>query len=59
MIKQVRIVPMSPTNPEDGRIEANISAALRGAERYGLDDVVPSESALPGFRFPVALAFFE
>ena len=25
-----RIVPMSPTNPEHGRIEANIAAAIRG-----------------------------
>jgi Uma2 family endonuclease len=27
------------------------------AERYGLDDIVPGESALPGFHFPVASAF--
>ena len=98
-----RIVPMSPTNPEHGRIEANISAVLRGleilspenahvdmrqkveeylsigvrlvmvaepdsrtitahrpdgvADRYGVKDVVPCESALRGFHFPVALAF--
>jgi Uma2 family endonuclease len=28
-----RIVPMSPTNPEHGRIEANLGAALRGIVR--------------------------
>jgi Uma2 family endonuclease len=34
-----RIVPMSPTNPEHGRIEANISAALRafaGTQKLGI-----------------------
>jgi Uma2 family endonuclease len=27
------------------------------ADRYGVEDVVPCETALPGFHFPVAVAF--
>ena len=42
-------------DPDSRTITAHGSDGV--ANRYGAEDVVPCESALPGFHFPVALAF--